>query len=94
MKTFPKKAPATVLIINPLIVWVSTRRFPKDENNKEKVAFTAIALTIIDSNSIRESNRARKNAVKQATSNSSNMGVVYYVFGWAYAIERLVPSSR
>lgn len=57
--------------------------FPIAESASEKVAFTAIALIIIDRNAIRESSTARKNAVNNAISNSSNMGIVYYVFGCA-----------
>jgi hypothetical protein len=82
-KALPKKAPATVSIIKPFTVVVSIRILPKEDSINEKVAFTAIELTIIDKNVVTGSRTARKNDVNRATSSSSNMEIVYYVFAWA-----------
>lgn len=79
----PKKAPATAFIIKPFTEVVSISRLPMDANSKENVAFTAIELTIIDKKAISGSRTARKKEVNNATSSSSNISLVYYVFGWA-----------
>jgi len=83
IKVLPKKAPATVVIIKPFTVVVSIRILPIADNSNEKVAFTAIELTIIDKKAVSGSRTARKNAVNNATSSNSNMEILYYVIGCA-----------
>jgi len=47
----------------------------------------------IAANSIAASKTAKKNAVKQATSSNSNMGIYYYVFGCEKYKAIVVPNK-
>lgn len=61
------------------------------DNIIEKKAFTAIVGRYIDVTSIGNLSNAKIKETAKETSSSSNMEIVYYVFGCEYLIEILVP---